>query len=203
MTMQNKNLLTEQGVLEMEWENPASNEVLSPEGLRVYAPQKCDFFQDPAAVHIQNSAPFLFTCITGDFAAKIHLSHDFVHVWDAGALMIKGDDRHWAKLCFEATDFGTRAIVSVVTDGVSDDANGVNYHWSDVWLQIVRRGNIFGMHYGPDGVHWNMVRYFTLDLPDTIQVGLVAQCPGGTGTAVDFHYFGIEPKTVNDIRAGL
>jgi regulation of enolase protein 1 (concanavalin A-like superfamily) len=47
--------------------------------------------------------------------------------------MVWADSDHWAKLCFESTDFGTRAIVSVVTNGVSDDANGVNYHWPDVW----------------------------------------------------------------------
>jgi regulation of enolase protein 1 (concanavalin A-like superfamily) len=71
-----------------------------------------------------------------------------------------------------------------------------------VWLQIVRKGNLFGLHYSPDGEQWNMVRYFTLDAPATVRVGMVAQCPVGAGSEMDFLHFSLEAATVQDIRAG-
>ena len=110
---------------------------------------------------------------------------------------------HWAKLCFEATDIGTHAAVSVVTNGISDDANGADLEAERLWLQVVRQGDLFGMHYSLDGASWRMVRYFALPLPRQVQVGLVAQSPTGPGTSVDFHSFSVEPRRVADMRAGI
>ena len=107
---------------------------------------------------VNRSQHLLYLSVKGDFVMKAHVSPPFKNKWDAAVLMIREDSDSWAKLCFEGSDFGTQAIVSVVTDnGLSDDANGVNYHWPSVWLQIVRK-EIF-LHYGPDGKTWNMVRY--------------------------------------------
>jgi len=190
---------------DFKWQNASTFQVLSPAkaGIRIKAPAKCDYFRDPAGVHVMASAPYLFLEVEGDFTAKVLVSHGFKSVWDAAAVMMWADSDHWAKLCFEATDFGTRAIVSVVTNGASDDGNGVNYHWPEVWLQIVRVGNVFGMQYGPDGIHWNMVRYFGMDVPQKLRIGLVAQCPGGDGAELDFHAFHLENATVRDLRAGV
>ncbi len=188
---------------EFLWLNPSTFVSLPDGGIRIKAPAKCDFFKDPAGQHVMASAPYLFLEVEGDFTAKTQVSHAFRSVWDAAAIMTWSDPDNWAKLCFEATDFGTQAIVSVVTKGVSDDANGVNYHWSNVWLQIVRKGNLFGMHYGPDGVHWNMVRYFIMDAPAKVRIGLVAQCPGGGGAELDFTAFCLDGTTVKDVRAGV
>jgi uncharacterized protein len=202
----NKNLLescTPEQTGQLRWHQPAAIEPLPAGGIRIKAPARCDYFRDPAGKPAINSAPFLFLEAEGDFVAKTHVSHSFLTKWDAAALMALSDDGHWCKLCFEGSDFGTRAIVSVVTRDVSDDANGVNYHWRDVWLQIVRVGNLFAMHYGPDGTQWNMVRYFRLDLPAKIKVGLVAQCPAGEGADIDFHTFQLEHRTIADARAGI
>lgn len=202
-----KNLLldlTEQNMGSFKWENESSYTLLSKGGIQIYAPAETDFFCNPDGTSVQDSAPYLYLDITGDFVMKAHVSHPFKFQWDAAVLMIREDANRWAKLCFEGSDFGTQAIVSVVTDnGVSDDANGVNYHWPSVWLQIVRKGNLFGMHYSPDGKTWNMVRYFALDVPETIKAGMEAQCPVGEGTNVDFMYFSIENRTVEDVRAGI
>lgn len=188
---------------DFQWLNPSTFVSLQDGGIRIKAPAKCDFFKDPAGQHVMASAPYLFLEVEGDFTATAHVSHAFRSIWDAAAIMTWSDPDNWAKLCFEATDFGTQAIVSVVTKGVSDDGNGVNYHWPNVWLQIVRKGNLFGMHYGPDGVHWNMVRYFKMDVPAKVRIGLVAQCPGGDGAELDFATFCLDGTTVKDVRAGV
>jgi regulation of enolase protein 1 (concanavalin A-like superfamily) len=117
--------------------------------------------------------------------------------------MARHDEKNWAKVCFEKTDFGTTAVVSVVTRGLSDDANGANLAVPDTWLQMVRAGNVFALHYAPDGQQWRMVRVFHLDVPETIRVGIVAQCPVGQGTTIDFLSFSIDKHTIANARSGV
>ena len=117
--------------------------------------------------------------------------------------MVRHDVKQWAKLCYEATDFGTHAAVSVVTRCEhSDDANGVNLDAPDLWLQVFRLGDVFGMHYALDGSDWRMVRLFRLAVSQTVKVGLEPQCPSGPGTTIDFLSFTVEPRTVTNLRLG-
>lgn len=178
-------------------------EPLEGGGLRVYAPAESDYFQDPSGKLSRDWAPFLSLPVTGDFCARACVRPTFSSTYDAGALMVRHDRTMWAKICYESTDFGTHAAVSVVTNGVSDDANGANLETSSVWLQIVRQANVFAMHYSLEGTSWKMVRYFALPVPSVIQVGLVAQSPIGTGTEIDFCEFLLEKRAVGNVRAGI
>jgi hypothetical protein len=171
-------------------------------GIRIHVPPKVDYFQAPAGTHAADSAPYLRLVVTGDFVAQARVCPAFNTQYDAGALMVRHDAHQWAKLCYEATDFGTHAAVSVVTRMHSDDANGVNLDAPDVWLQIFRSGDVFGMHYALDGADWRMVRLFRLTVPPAIKVGLVAQCPSGPGTTVDFLSFTLEQRSVTNLRTG-
>jgi regulation of enolase protein 1 (concanavalin A-like superfamily) len=116
---------------------------------------------------------------------------------------VRHDAQCWAKLCYESTDIGTTAAVSVVTRGYSDDANGVDLTATHLWLQICRVGDLFGMQYALDGKNFRMVRYFTLPMPAEVKVGLVAQCPAGPGATIEFLSFSVEQRSVKDLRAGL
>lgn len=186
------------------WDHkPVTVETLPGGGLRVHVPPQVDYFQDPAGVMQNDSAPYLWKEVSGDFVAQAHVKPGFNTHYDAGAIMVRHDSHHWAKLCFESTDIGTTAAVSVVTNGVSDDANGANLDTEDLWLQVSRIGDVFTMHYSLDGKTWRMVRIFRLSLPAAVRVGLVAQCPVGPGTTIDFLYFNIEQRTIQNPRAGV
>lgn len=65
------------------------------------------------------------------------------------------------KCCFELTDFGAHAAVSVVTKGDSDNANGCNLQGNTAWLQVCRVGNNFAFHYSANGENFYMMKYFT------------------------------------------
>lgn len=188
----------------LHWENPPVGwEALPGGGVRVRVPGKVDYFRDPAGIHIKEDAPYLWLSAAGDFVARGHVRPVWATTWDAGALMAWADSSHWCKLCYERTDLGTTAAVSVVTNGLSDDANGVNLSVPDLWLQLCRVGNVFGMHYALDGESWKMVRVFQLPVPGSIRVGLVAQCPAGPGAEIDFLHFSVEARTVQSLRAGI
>jgi regulation of enolase protein 1 (concanavalin A-like superfamily) len=187
----------------LRWDNaPERWQFLADDSLRVFVPSRVDYFRNPNGLQAFDSAPFLWTAVEGDFVARVRVRPTFTSTYDAGALMVRQDEACWAKLCYEASDFGTHAVVSVVTNGLSDDANGVNLEVDAVWLQIVRQDSVFALHYAVDGETWRMVRYFSLPVADTIRVGLVAQSPIGPGTTVDFGQFVIESRRVKDLRAG-
>ena len=117
--------------------------------------------------------------------------------------LVMEDLDNWAKSCFEKTDFGTHAAVSVVTkQGYSDDANGSNISGNTAWLKICRVKNSFAFHYSEDGIHYFMTRFFNLSGKKTVKVGLLAQAPQGNGGNRIYEDLHIEKKTVKNIRFG-
>jgi uncharacterized protein len=187
----------------LAWDHaPLKWEPLPEGGIRVHVPGKTDYFQDPAGAIQKDDAPYLWLPFEGDFVAQAHVRPNWATVWDAAVVMVRHDETHWAKICYESTDIGTTAAVSVVTNGFSDDANGADLTAEHIWLQICRVGSTFGLHYALDGSSWKMVRVFRLELPSRVKVGLVAQCPAGSGVGIDLLSFSVESRTVKDLRAG-
>ena len=194
--------------MEFKWLNESS--VKQTEGrVEILAPARTDFFCgsiDECAEGILPeslcNAPYYYTEVEGDFVLRVKVSHDFKDIYDSASVMVMKDQTCWAKCCFELTDFGTHAAVSVVTKGDSDDANGCNIEGNTVWLQAVRMGNAFAFHYSLDGERFFMTRYFHLPVGHSVKVGLVAQSPQGEGGVRVFENLTIEQKTVKNIRAG-
>ncbi len=148
------------------------------------------------------TAPFMYTEVQGDFVASVKATLDFKDTYDSAVLMLMEHDLLWAKACFELTDFGKTAAVSVVTNGVSDDANGANVTAKEIYLKAVRVKNDFSFHYSLDGKNYEMMRFFHLEMSDTIKVGMASQSPLGNGTTCIFHDFKVENITVKNIRKG-
>lgn len=178
--------------------------------IEIDAPAQSDFFCNNGAVSEEGitpetlcNAPFYYTEVDGDFVMRVKVAHDFKDTYDSASIMIMIDMQNWAKACFEKTDFGTHAAVSVVTrNGESDDANGCNIDLNSVWLQITRVGNSFAFHFSEDGVTYYMMRFFNLSAGKTIKVGLLAQAPQGNGGIRTYENLTIEKKTVKNIRFG-
>ena len=178
--------------------------------IEIDAPAQSDFFCNNGAVSEEGitpetlcNAPFYYTEVDGDFVMRVKVAHDFKDTYDSASIMIMIDMQNWAKACFEKTDFGTHAAVSVVTrNRESDDANGCNIDSNSVWLQITRVGNSFAFHFSEDGVTYYMMRFFNLSAGKTIKVGLLAQAPQGNGGIRTYENLTIEKKTVKNIRFG-
>ena len=174
----------------------------------ILAPALTDWFNNPVpedgalSAPVAN-APFLYTEVCGDFVFRAKVRPNHRYVYDACALMVIRDERMWAKAAFEKSDFGTNAVVCVVTDGVSDDANGCNIDLDTVWLQIVRVGDVFCVHYSLDGERFDMVRLFRLPVGPSVKVGLEAQSPAGAGGLRAFSDVTLEKRTVRNLRAGV
>jgi uncharacterized protein len=191
-----------------KWINE-SKLIIEGNRLIIEAPRESDFFCNNGAISQEGitpetlyNAPFFYTEVTGDFVMSVQVSHDFQDMYDSATIMVMKDFQLWAKACFEKTDFNKHAVVSVVTNDTSDDANGCNIDGNTVWLKVARVGDSFSFHYSLDGDKFFMMRFFNLPVYKTIKVGLVAQAPTGKGGNRFFENFSLEQKTVNNIRYG-
>ena len=148
------------------------------------------------------SEVFDYTEVSGDFVMRVKVSLDFKDIYDSSSIMVMQDSKHWAKACFELTDFNIHAVVSVVTKEDSDDANGCNIETDSVWLQVCRVGQSFAFHYSTDGENFYMMRFFNLPVGETVKAGLLAQAPTGNGGIRVYENLTIENRTVKNIRMG-
>ncbi len=149
----------------------------------------------------RDNACFLFTEVRADFSLVAHLNVESTAFGDAGAIAIRRDEHMWAKLCIERSPAGEISIVSVVTNGWSDDANNELLHEPNAWVRITRIGNLIGMHYRRDGL-WRFVRAFGLEWPATVMAGVQAQAPLQAGCKVRCRELTLSADVVRDFRSG-
>ena len=175
--------------------------------IAIAAPAKTDWFNNPVPENgvipppVAN-APFFYTEVAGDFVFRAKVRPNHRYTYDACALMVIRDEQMWAKAAFEQSDFGTKAAVCVVTNRISDDTNGCNIDKDEAWLQIVRVGDVFCVHYSLDGQRFDMVRLFRLPVGGSVKVGVEAQSPAGEGGLRFFSDLSLEKRTVKNLRAG-
>jgi uncharacterized protein len=168
-----------------------------------------DIFIDPGAgtqlnaESMLNAATLLGVPPDGDFQFSARVTVGFASTYYAGVLLVWVDDRHWGKLCFEFSPAGERMIVSVVTRGVSDDANAFVVDDQTVWLRVSRVDHAFAYHASLDGKVWRMVRFFSVDgTSEPAAIGFEAQSPTGDGCVVSFDDIRFKRERLGDLRDG-
>lgn len=166
---------------------------------------KTDFFVAPASDYLAHNAPIYAFDVQGDFTLECKVKPDFKAYYDAGAMMFYVDDKAWIKFAFESTDIGHPAVVSVVTDGASDDANGEKVDSPSIWMKLSKKDKVIGLYFSHDAMEWRMVRLFQFDVKnlDNASIGLEAQSPAGLGCTVVFSDIKYTDKAVEDMRKGI
>ena len=167
------------------------------------APARTDWFIDPATGEATASAPLRLVPVAGDFQLRAHVRVPLAATYDAGTLFVHGGPSTWAKLALERSPEGTDTIVTVVTRGVSDDANGVVVPTpGETWLRISRTGEVYAFHFSADGERWSLARLFTLGPVDGHEVGVGVQSPTGDGLTATFTDVSLVHGTLADPRDG-
>jgi uncharacterized protein len=194
--------------LAFEWIVPPTECGLNDGVLSASAPARTDMFIDPAGSPARLNAPrALAVAAEGDWRLSTRVRVNFRDEYDAGALLVWIDETHWAKLCFEVSPSGVPGVVSVVCNGLADDANAwtVDDPHEGVWLRVTRHGSAYAFHAGSDGRRWEFVRNFSIGAGTSAnpapQVGFVVQAPTGSGCSAVFDhvsYFGSAPADLRD-----
>ncbi len=187
----------------MEFEMMNNAVRLDPAGdtIRIVSPQSTDFFIDGGTGVVKTNAPFYNTDMKGDFILRCEVQPQFAETYDAGFICAYESSARWIKLAHEKTDLGYPSVVSVVTDSSSDDCNGERIWGESIWLQIVRKNNLWCLHHSADGILWKMTRYFFMEMEKSIKIGIAAQSPAGKGCTAVFRHLSIGDMTYKDIRS--
>lgn len=170
--------------------------------LSLTAGPRTDWFVDPATGEAKLDARTFLEPVEGDFLLSARVECEFVSTFDAGVLALRHDERTWAKLCFEFSPQSEPMVVSVVTRGLSDDANSTVVGANAVWLRVARIGRAHAFHYSTDGEYWHLVRHFALAPDGKLEAGFLAQSPLGEGCTATFSQIRFSPETLTDIRSG-
>ena len=186
-----------------EWQVAPADWTVGLDGtLHIVAGPRTDLFLDPAGGPPQLGAARITTAVECDFQLSAYLKAELQATFDAGALVLHAADHSWVKLALERSPEGQSMVVSVVTSGLSDDANGRVVTGAGVWLRISRIGAACALHASDDGVRWDLVRHFAFPATDGLTAGFLAQSPTGGGCAVTFDGLDFVAETLADLRDG-
>jgi regulation of enolase protein 1 (concanavalin A-like superfamily) len=183
------------------WQNLPTSWHFDTDGkvLTIAAGAKTDWFVDPFDGTVANSAPILLFKPDADYVLSTKVTINFANKWDAGALMLWGDDHHWAKLSYEFSPGSVPTLVTVVTRGLSDDCNSKELKNNSAYLRIAKSARTYIFYFSEDGREWQILRTFSLDTEMPIRVGFEAQSPAGTGAVAKFSAITYEPHRISNI----
>ena len=170
--------------------------------LVLQAQKGTDLYANADGSEIANKTPRVLFQPTGDFIFSAKVTASFNKPFDGAALIVYGDQAHWAKLLFEFARTGKAGISSTVAKGVGDDAHHGAREGSAVYLKILRRKDMFVFYTSPDGKNWSMVRSFGMPAAATVKVGFSSQSPMGDGFSAQFSDIRFRQATFKDFWQG-
>jgi uncharacterized protein len=183
------------------WLDVAGDVTVGLDGIVMTAPPRTDWFIDPISGEATRTAPALVApAPDGDFTLHAHVQTETRDRFDAGALLVHGDDHTWAKLCLERSPDGELMVVSVVTRATSDDCNG-EVVGPTAWLRVARVDQAFAFHWSADGQRWRFVRVFRLPAA-RVRIGFIVQSPVGEGSTARFDHVALAERRLVDLRDG-
>jgi len=175
------------------------------EDLNLAAAACTDWFFHPAGeVRRANVIRAGMTVDEEVFTLSARVSVDFCSAFDAGALFVQVDEDNWAKLAFELSGAGEPTVVSVITRGTSDDADGPSLQGDSVWLRVHGNGDTLAFHFSVDGRYWRFLRWFTLPglARRPLRIGVAVQAPTGEGCSARFSELSLDHRVIADLRNG-
>jgi len=197
--------LTLPGLPSLHWSGVVGEAAFDEEShaLTLRAAGGVDWTNDATGGPAQHAATALaFPAPEGDFVLSARVRVVGARsTFDAGALPLWSTPDRWAKLCNEYSPQGEPMVVSVVTNDVSDDANGPPFVADAVFLRVARTGPAYVFHFSLDGRAWRFVRLFRLHVDlSTIAIGFLAQAPMGDGATAVFDDIRYAERSLGDLR---
>lgn len=169
---------------------------------------KADYFRDPNGDELtQDDAAILLTEVDNTkpftFSAKVTPGFTPTGLYHAATLFVFDNPTHWQKFAFEQDERGRHRIVTVRTQGTSDDNNhDVIEEASSVWLKISSDTHTIASYYSLDGQTWQMVRLYKNDYPAKLFLGINSQAPQDDVCVSLFEHISLSSDNVTDFRMG-
>lgn len=188
--------------------NGAENcvKLLDDGALEFHCAEKLDFFCDPDGKLSNTTLPILLVPVdnTRPFTLVARVTPEFTAegLYNAADLFVYANDSLWQKLAFEQDEYGNHRIVSVRTQGTSDDNNHDKLDVASVYLKISSDTRTIASYYSTDRKEWHMVRLYKNYYPKDIYLGISSQCPQKGSCTSRFEDVSLTHDNVSDFRMG-
>jgi hypothetical protein len=177
----------------MTWLNEPPEWSIENDVLRATTADRTDFWRTTFYGWITANGHFFHRPVTGDFTAEALVSAAHTTLFDQAGLMLRATGRTWLKTGLEVTG-GTVHVSTVLTHDFSDVSMAtLGDHGGPVAMRLTRFGTALAVHCRPAGHDWQLLRLGHLDLPETVDVGVMCCSPSRAGLEATFRDFRIGP----------
>ncbi|MEU4620049.1 DUF1349 domain-containing protein [Actinoplanes sp. NPDC023801] len=157
-----------------------------------------DFWQKTYYGVTHDSGHFYYQEVSGNFTVEVTLSGHYQTVHDQSGLMLRVDERNWIRAGVEFVD-GSTYVSTVITRGFSDWSMVPWPHYAgSLRIRLTRYETALQVQCPGEGEAWRMIRLGYLDLPGTVQVGVMCCSPEREGFAASFSDFTIVKQPAGD-----
>lgn len=157
--------------------------------IRAVTDPNTDFWQHTYYGVTHDSGHFYHQEVTGDFTTEVTLSGQFRTAHDHAGLMLRVDERNWLRTGLEYLD-DTTYISTVITRGFSDWSMAPCPQYAGpLRIRLTRHDTALRVQCRDTDGCWRLIRLGYLDLPSTVQVGVMCCSPEREGLAASFSDF--------------
>lgn len=166
---------------------------------------RSDYFREPDGAASYHNAPILMATIDNrqPFTMTAKITPTFLKTYDAGTLYIYLKEDLWLKMAMEMDERGKTRMVSVRTNGTSDDNNHDVIAAKSVYMKISSDTKTVAFYYSLDNKTWQLIRLFKNDYGASIWLGVSSQSPTGDGNSTIFEELSLTKRSVTDFRLGI
>lgn len=144
---------------------------------------------------VDNTKPFTMS-------AKVIPTFTKEGLYNAADFLVFVNDTLAQKLCYEQDEYGGHRVVSVRTQGTSDDNNHDLINEPYVYFKISSDTHTIASYYSRDGKEWHMVRLYKNYYPTKLYLGIASQCPQKGKNTCTFEDLKFSQNNVGDFRLG-
>ncbi|GAA1393955.1 DUF1349 domain-containing protein [Catellatospora coxensis] len=177
----------------MSWLNEPGEWSLEGGVLRAVTELKTDFWRRTFYGWVTDSGHFYHRPVAGDFTAEVVVSASHTTLFDQAGMMVRADVGNWLKTGLEVTS-GTVHVSTVYTREFSDVSMvPVPGHRGEMAMRVTRFGEALTVHFRNADGTWQLARLGYLDLPETVDVGVMCCSPERAGLEATFRDLRIGP----------
>jgi regulation of enolase protein 1 (concanavalin A-like superfamily) len=178
---------------EMTWFNEPPAWSVDGDVVRAVTADRTDFWRSTFYGYITDNGHFFHTPVTGDFTAEALVSARHTTQFDQAGMMLRAGERNWLKSGLEVTS-GAVQVSTVFTRDFSDVSMAtIGAVTGPIGMRISRFGDAVAVHCRVGDEPWQLLRLGHLDLPATIDVGLMCCSPERAGLEAEFRDFRVGP----------
>jgi regulation of enolase protein 1 (concanavalin A-like superfamily) len=173
----------------MSWRNEPREWSVEGGVVRAVTGLKTDFWRRTFYDWVTDNGHFYHRPVTGDFTAEVVVSASHSALFDQAGMMLRVNERNWVKSGLEVTS-GAVHVSTVFTRDFSDlSVAAVAPYDGALRMRLTRFDTAVSVHCRAGDGDWQLLRLGYLDMPASVDVGVMCCSPERAGLEATFRDF--------------